>query len=155
MEKQDYIGLHNLVSVHGARKKPKRLGRGESSGHGKTSGRGHKGQKARKSGNVRPGFEGGQNPLMRRLPKQGFKNIFKKTNEVVNLSDIAERFESGSVVDHVALVSVGLVSPQAKRIKVLGKGVLAHPVTLKVHALSSSAKEAVEKVGGSVELLNN
>src|SRR3989338_1749626 len=107
----EYLGLHNLVAPIGATKNRKRLGRGESSGHGKTSGRGHKGQKARKSGNVRIGFEGGQNPLARRVPKRGFSNHdFKLNYSPVNLSRLSQSFQAGSVVDLAGLVAVGLVS---------------------------------------------
>jgi large subunit ribosomal protein L15 len=146
-------GLHNLPAPARARHKKKRLGRGRPSGHGKTSGRGHKGQKKTKSGNVRPGFEGGQLPLARRLPKRGFKNFdFRVDYAVVNLNRLSERFEAGAVVDHAALVGAGLARPTDK-IKVLGTGDLAHKLSVKVHAISASAKQKIEAKGGSVEII--
>lgn len=150
MERQ---GLHNLVAPKGARKKKKRLGRGEAS-HGKTSGRGMKGQKARKSGNVRPGFEGGSLPLARRLPKRGFNNkVFATEYAVVNVGRLAERFEAGATVDPAALVASGLLSQSRVRVKVLGEGEISHALTLKVHKVSASAREKIEKAGGTVEVL--
>ena len=146
-------GLHNLPAPAGARHKKKRLGRGRPSGHGKTSGRGHKGQKKTKSGNVRPGFEGGQLPLARRLPKRGFKNHdFRTDYAVVNLGRVSSRFEAGAVVDHAALVGVGLAKPSDK-IKVLGTGELAHKLSFKVHAISASARAKIEAKGGTVEII--
>lgn len=146
-------GLHNLPAPEGARHKKKRLGRGRASGHGKTAGRGHKGQKKTKSGNVRPGFEGGQLPLSRRLPKRGFKNFdFRVDYAVVNLGRLAERFEAGSTVDHEALVSRGLAKP-TDRIKVLGTGDLPHKLSVKCHAISASARQKIEAKGGTVELI--
>lgn len=151
----DIQGLHNLVAVQGQRHKPKRLGRGRASGHGKTSGRGHKGQKKTKSGQVRPGFEGGQLPLARRLPKRGFKNFdFRTDYTVVNLGRIAERFENGAVVDQISLVESGLVTKTRMKIKVLGTGDFALKVTVKVHAISAGAKQKIEAAGGTVELLD-
>lgn len=150
----EFQGLHNLVAPRGARKKPKRIGRGEGSGHGKTSGRGHKGQKARKSGGVRPGFEGGQLTLARRLPKRGFRNaLFRKTFRVVNVGRLAERFEAGSVVDMDALLVAGLVSKPSEKVKLLAQGDISHALTIKVHAASAGAREKIEKAGGSVEVL--
>lgn len=154
MQPQGYQGLHNLIAPKGARSKPKRLGRGESSGHGKTSGRGHKGQKARKSGNVRVGFEGGQNPFARRVPKHGFSNYpFRKEYHGVNLSAISERFESGSVVDLAALLASGLVRKSSARVKVLGSGECEGKFTVRVHAISESAAKKIESAGGKVELI--
>jgi large subunit ribosomal protein L15 len=149
-------GLHNLVAPIGARHKKKRLGRGIGSGHGKTSGKGGKGQKARKSGNVRPGFEGGQLPLARRQPKRGqFKNFdFRRDFAVVNLGRIAERFEVGAVIDPEALVAAGLVDQPKARVKVLAVGDLPHALRLKVHAISASARSKVESKGGTVELID-
>lgn len=150
MERQ---GLHNLVAPKGARKKKKRLGRGEAS-HGKTSGRGHKGQKARKSGNVRPGFEGGTLPLARRLPKRGFNNkAFATEYAIINVGRLAERFEAGATVDPAALVASGLLNKPGARVKVLGEGEIGHALTLKVHKVSASAREKIEKAGGTVEVL--
>jgi large subunit ribosomal protein L15 len=147
------LGLHNLQAPHGARHSKKRLGRGRASGHGKTSGRGHKGQKKTKSGNVRPGFEGGQLPMARRLPKRGFKNYhFRVDYAVVNLSRVGERFPAGAVVDLEALVGVGLARP-SDRVKLLGTGDLPHKLSFKVHAASATAKAKVEAKGGTVEIL--
>ncbi|MBI1947816.1 MAG: 50S ribosomal protein L15 [Deltaproteobacteria bacterium] len=146
-------GLHNLVAPAGARQAKKRLGRGRGSGLGKTSGRGHKGQKKTKSGNVRVGFEGGQLPLARRLPKVGFKNFdFKVSYAAVNLGRLGERFPAGAVVDPAALVAAGLVNPKDK-VKVLAAGELKHKLSLKVHAISAAARQKLEALGGSVELL--
>ena len=154
MQPVEFQGLHNLVAPHGARKNRKRLGRGESSGHGKTSGRGHKGQKARKSGNVRIGFEGGQNPMARRVPKRGFSNSpFVKTFSVVNFSRIASCFQPGAVIDMPALVVAGLVTNVKNRIKLLSDGQLEGAYTFKVHAASKAAIEKVKEKGGSVELI--
>ena|SRR5579871_1288566 len=153
MELQEkYLGLHNLVAPRGARKSPKRLGRGESSGHGKTCGRGHKGQKARKSGNVRIGFEGGQNPLARRLPKKGFTSERPRAS-VVNLRHLAERFDVNAKIDPQALVAAGLIRCVDAKIKVLGVGEPKTGFQLHVHSISSSAREKIEKSGGSVEIL--
>ncbi|USN51893.1 MAG: 50S ribosomal protein L15 [Myxococcales bacterium] len=146
------MGLHNLVAPIGARKSPKRLGRGESSGHGKTSGRGHKGQKARKSGNVRIGFEGGQNPLARRLPKKGFTSCATK-NEIVNLALLAERFEANSKIDPVALIAAGLLRNAQSRVKVLGVGEPKSGFQLHVHGISDSARKKIELSGGKIEIL--
>jgi large subunit ribosomal protein L15 len=147
-------GLHNLVSPIGSRHRKKRLGRGEASGLGKTSGRGMKGQKARKSGHVRPGFEGGQLPLARRLPKRGFKNaLFRNDYTVVNVGRLAERFEAGSTVDPASLMASGLISKAGVRVKILGEGDLGHALTVKVHHISASARAKIEQAGGSVELL--
>jgi large subunit ribosomal protein L15 len=146
-------GLHNLPAPTGARHKKKRLGRGRPSGHGKTAGRGHKGQKKTKSGNVRPGFEGGQLPLSRRLPKRGFKNFdFRVDFAVVNLARINERFDNAGTVDPASLVAAGLAHP-TDRIKILGTGDLDKKLSVKVHAISASARAKIEAKGGSVELI--
>ena len=146
-------GLHNLPAPQGARKNKKRLGRGRPSGHGKTSSRGHKGQKKTKSGNVRPGFEGGQLPLSRRLPKRGFKNFaFRVDYACVNLNRLAQRFGAGETVDHQALVGAGLAKP-SDRVKILGNGELPHKLNVKVHAISASARQKIEAKGGSVEIV--
>lgn len=153
------LALSSLQPKRGSRKKKVRLGRGEGSGSGKTSGKGGKGQTARTGGKIRAGFEGGQMPLYRRLPKIGFlsrKGILglNKFN-VINLSDL-ERFPAGAVVDHEALRALGLCKHTALKagVKVLGAGQLTKKLTLKVHAISTSAKSAVEKLGGSVEILS-
>lgn len=153
MEKKlEFSGLHNLVAPKGARKAPKRLGRGESSGHGKTSGRGNKGQKARKSGNVRIGFEGGQNPFYRRTPKHGFTSFYTKPT-VINLRDLFERFEDNSKIDLQNLVAKGLLSNMKEKVKILGVGDPRKAFSLHVHAISGSAKDKIEKAGGTVEIL--
>ena len=144
--------LHDLRPPQGAKKGPKRVGRGESSGLGKTSGRGHKGQGSRAGSTKRPGFEGGQMPLQRRLPKRGFNNIWKKQYSLVNLRDLV-RFEAGSVIDAEGLVAAGLIKRADEKVKLLGKGAVDKPLTLKVHGVSAQAKAAVEAAGGSVEIL--
>jgi large subunit ribosomal protein L15 len=144
--------IHDLSPLEGSKKNGKRVGRGVGSGHGRTSCRGHKGQKARSGGTIVPGFEGGQMPIQRRLPKRGFTNIFRKEVAVVNLKDL-NRFEASTVVDLEALKSAGLVRKGEGGVKVLGKGDLAHPLTLKVHQVSKTAREKIESAGGKVELL--
>ncbi|MDZ7830987.1 MAG: 50S ribosomal protein L15 [Desulfobacterales bacterium] len=143
--------LHDLSPADGARKNRKRKGRGVGSGLGKTAGRGTKGHNARSGGGTRPGFEGGQMPLHRRLPKRGFKNIFKTPVEVVNVRDL-NRFESGSVVDQNLLTEAGLISRKAKQVKVLGQGNLNVALTLHVGSASKSAREKIEAAGGKVEV---
>jgi large subunit ribosomal protein L15 len=142
--------LHDLKPAKGSTKVPKRVGRGVGSGWGKTAGRGSKGQNARAGGGVRPGYEGGQMPIHRRLPKRGFTNIFRKQIAVINIQDL-ERFDSGTVVDKTALVRSGLVKGNYDGIKLLGKGDIKTPLTIKLSAVSRSAKEKIEAVGGSVE----
>jgi large subunit ribosomal protein L15 len=144
--------IHDLSPQEGSRKNRKRVGRGVGSGHGRTSCRGHKGQKARSGGTIVPGFEGGQMPLQRRLPKRGFTNIFRKEVAVVNLKDL-NRFESSAVVDLEALKSAGLVRKSEGGVKVLGKGHLDRPLTVKVDQVSKTAKGKIESAGGKVELL--
>ena len=144
--------LHELAPAEGSRKAKKRVGRGVGSGHGKTAGRGTKGQKSRSGGGTRPGFEGGQMPIHRRLPKRGFNNIFKKKIVVINVSDL-EKFESGSVVDEVSLVQKGLVKGKRDGIKLLGKGDVAIPLTIKVNSVSAGARKKIEDAGGTVEVI--
>ena len=144
--------LHELKPAKGATKERKRIGRGVGSGWGKSAGRGNKGHNARSGGGVRPGYEGGQMPLHRRLPKRGFTNIFKKQIVVVNVRDLA-RFESGTVVDETALVRSGLVKGQRDGVKLLGQGEIAIPLTVKLNAISRTAKEKIEAAGGSVEVI--
>ena len=144
--------LHELAPPKGARRPPRRLGRGPGSGRGKTAGRGHKGQKSRSGGNIRPGYEGGQMPLQRRLPKRGFTNIFKKQYAVVNIRDLG-RFEKGSVVDEEALVNAGLVKGKRDGVKLLGHGTIDYPLTIKVHLCSKAARAHVESAGGQVEFV--
>lgn len=142
--------LHDLAPAPGSRKKRKRVGRGPGSGMGKTSTRGHKGLKARAGGNVRPGFEGGQMPIYRRLPKRGFTNIFKKNNAVLNLKDL-ERFEDGTTVEPEILYQENLVKGRVDGIKILGDGEVTRKLVLKNLLVSRSAREKIEAAGGSVE----
>jgi len=144
--------LNELSPPRGARKAVKRLGRGPGSGHGKTAGRGSKGQKARSGGNVRPGYEGGQMPLQRRLPKRGFTNIFRKEFAIVNIRDLS-RFEKGAVVDKAALMDAGLLKRTSDRVKLLGQGTIDYPLVLKVHRCTKSAQAKLEAAGGRVELI--
>jgi large subunit ribosomal protein L15 len=147
------IRLHNSKPRPGARHRVKRLGCGESSGHGKTSGKGHKGQKARSGGSIRLGFEGGQMPLIRRLPKRGFNNAnFKITYAPVNL-DALEKLDVSGLIDEKALRGAGLVNGRWDGVKILGDGALSKKLSLKVDAISASAREKIEKAGGSIELV--
>ena len=144
--------LGDLSPAIGATTEKKRLGRGIGSGLGKTSGKGHKGQWARSGGGVRPGFEGGQMPLIRRIPKRGFNNHFRKVYSIVNIS-ILEKFEANSVVDMEALNAQGLIKvvKDSVGLKVLGNGTLSKPLTVKANSFSAAAKEAIEKAGGKAE----
>ena len=142
--------LSNLKPKKGARHAKKRVGRGPGSGHGKTSGRGEKGQKSRSGFSRTLGFEGGQMPLHRRLPKRGFTNIFKKEYAVVNLADL-ERFDNGATVDEAALRKAGLVKGQNDGVKVLGNGKLSKKLTVSATKFSAAAKQAIEAAGGSVQ----
>lgn len=144
--------LHDLKPPEGARTAKKRIGRGEGSGAGKTAGKGHKGQRSRSGGGVRPGFEGGQMPLQRRLPKRGFFNPFRKVFAVVNLRDLT-RFESGSVIDPEGLAAAGIIKKADQKVKLLADGTLDKPLTIKVHGASAKARQAVESAGGSVEVI--
>lgn len=150
--KKDYLGLHNLVAPIGARKKPKRVGRGESSGLGKTSGRGTKGQKARKSGNVRIGFEGGQSPLARRLPKKGFTSIHAKPT-AINLTALSAHFEENARITPASLLAAGLVSNINDKVKILSMGEPKNGFSLQVHGISAMAREKIQKFGGQIEIL--
>ncbi len=143
--------LNELKPADGAKRDRKRLGRGQGSGHGGTSGKGHKGQNARSGGGVRPGFEGGQMPLQRRLPKRGFTNIFATKVATVNLRDLA-RFEAGTTVDAQALAEAGLIKGRFDAIKLLGQGQIDKALTIKVDQVSAGAKDKVEAAGGKVEL---
>lgn len=146
------MDLHTLKPNRGAKHRVKRLGCGESSGHGKTSGKGHKGQKARSGGSIRLGFEGGQMPLIRRVPKRGFNNkAFKTKFAVVNLSQL-ERFDNGQAVDEALLRDSGLVRGQVAGIKVLGDGELTKKLTITALKVSASAREKIERAGGTVTL---
>jgi large subunit ribosomal protein L15 len=144
--------LDDLRPAPGSRKRRKRVGRGEGSGHGKTSCRGSKGQKARSGGRVPPGFEGGQMPLQRRLPKRGFKSPFKKQYALVHVGDL-ERFEPGSIVDPEAMVSSGLVGKLGDGVKLLSDGEITRPMTVRVQGVSQKAREKVEAAGGKVEVI--
>jgi large subunit ribosomal protein L15 len=143
--------LNELLPPNGSRSARKRVGRGVGSGNGKTAGRGNKGHNSRSGGGVRPGYEGGQMPLHRRLPKRGFTNIFKKKIAVINVRDLA-RFESGSTVDETALVRVGLVKGRRDGIKILGKGEITIPLTVKVNGASKNAREKILAAGGNIEV---
>lgn len=144
--------LHELGPAPGSNKSAYRKGRGAGSGNGKTAGKGHKGQKARSGGGVRPGFEGGQMPLQRRIPKRGFNNkIFATTYANINLSDL-ERFEDGAVVTQEAILAAGLVKKPLDGIKVLGDGELTKKLTVEAAAFSKSAKQKIEEAGGKAEV---
>jgi large subunit ribosomal protein L15 len=144
--------LHELQPAKGSTRNRKRIGRGPGSGWVKTAGRGSKGQKSRSGGGTRPGFEGGQMPIHRRLPKRGFTNIFKKNIAVINIGDL-EIFESGTVIDRIVLVRSGLVKGRNDGIKLLGEGDISMPLTVKLNAVSRSAREKIEAAGGSVEVI--
>ena len=145
------MDLSSLRAPAGATKKRKRVGRGDASGHGGTSGKGHKGQKARSGGYVRDGFEGGQMPMSRRLPKRGFRNPFRESYVAVNLTDLCRKFEKGAVIDEAAILASGLVKKKADGIKILAKGNIDFPVTVKMSKISSAAKAKITAAGGSVE----
>ena len=143
--------LHELRPAIGSTTAPKRLGRGVGSGLGKTSGKGHKGAKARSGGGKRPGFEGGQMPLTRRLPKRGFTNIYRKEYATVNVSAL-ECFENGATVNVEALVEAGLIKKTLDGVKILGGGELSKKLTVNVDKVTESAKEKIEAAGGKVEV---
>lgn len=143
------MNLSSLKPPEGSRKKRKRVGRGDGSGHGGTSCKGHKGQNARSGGGVRPGFEGGQMPLSRRLPKRGFRNPFRKKIITVNLEQL-KNFPQGTLIDRDVLVSAGLVKRKGDGIKILGKGNIEYPVSLKVDLISQGARQKIEAAGGSI-----
>lgn len=144
--------LHELQPTEGSRRVRNRVGRGSSSGNGKTAGRGQKGQKARSGGGTRLGFEGGQTPLFRRLPKRGFTNINRKDYAIVNI-DALNRFEDGAEVTPIVLVEAGLVKDEKDGIKVLGNGEISKKLTVKAAKFSKSAEEAIKNAGGSVEVI--
>jgi large subunit ribosomal protein L15 len=146
------MNLSNLKPRPGSRHRVKRLGCGESSGHGKTSGKGHKGQKARSGGSIRLGFEGGQMPLIRRIPKRGFNNEpFRDKFAVVNLGDL-NAFNEGATVDEAALLEAGLIRKPYDKVKILGNGELTKKLSVVANKASESAKAAIEKAGGSLTL---
>ena len=146
--------LHELQPAAGSVKDVKRIGRGHGSGQGKTAGKGHKGQKARSGGSIRPGFEGGQMPLQRRIPKRGFNNkVFAKEFATVNVSELEKRFESGAVVDADALLESGAIKKVMDGVKILGNGELSKKLTVKAVKFTEAAKEKIEKAGGSAEVI--
>ena len=146
------MNLHTLKPRHGAKHRVKRLGCGESSGHGKTSGKGHKGQKARSGGSIRLGFEGGQMPLLRRMPKRGFNNAnFKTRFAVVNLEAL-NAFDAGSTVDEKTLLAAGVIRRPYDRVKILGRGELKKKLTIVADQASETAKAAIEKAGSTFEI---
>ena len=144
--------LHELSPVPGSNQKAYRKGRGNGSGNGKTAGKGHKGQNARSGGGVRPGFEGGQMPLVRRLPKRGFNNIFAERLEAVNVSAL-NKFEDGASVDAAALIEAGILKKDCDGVKILSNGTLTKKLTVKATAFSAAAKEKIEAAGGKAEVI--
>jgi len=144
--------LSELSPSPGSKHKKKRVGRGPGSGWGKTAGRAFKGQNSRAGGGTRPGFEGGQMPLVRRIPKRGFTNIFRQVWTIVNLRDL-KRFPAEAIVDKAALLEAGLVKSRVKRIKLLGQGEVTVPLVVKVQAVSSQARSQIEAAGGRVEVI--
>jgi large subunit ribosomal protein L15 len=144
--------LHELSPNPGAVKDVKRVGRGHGSGNGKTAGKGHKGQKARSGGSIRPGFEGGQTALARRIPKRGFNNIFATKYAIINVSDL-EKFVDGTVVDFELLKASGVLKEEYDGVKVLGNGELTKNLTVKAAKFSAAAKEKIEKAGGKAEVM--
>lgn len=143
--------MHDLGPACGSTTNRSRVGRGIGSGNGKTAGRGHKGQKARSGGSIRRGFEGGQTPLFRRIPKRGFTNHFATEYAVVNIEDL-EKFDNDTVVDSALLLSEGIVRKQLDGIKVLGEGELTKKLTVKAHKFSKSAQEKIQAAGGKIEV---
>lgn len=143
--------LSELAPSPGSRRKRKRVGRGPGSGHGKTACKGHKGQNARSGGGTKPGFEGGQMPLQRRIPKRGFTNIFQKNRAIINVG-VLDKLEETTITPDV-LVSEGVIKDAVNGVKILGNGELTRAITVKAHAFSASAKEKIEKAKGSIELL--
>ena len=145
--------LHELTPAPGSVKEAKRKGRGAGSGNGKTAGKGHKGQKARSGGGVRPGFEGGQMPLQRRIPKRGFNNIFAINYVAINVGVLNEKFNDGDVVDAAAIKASGIIKNTKDGIKILGEGNLTKKLTVKAAAYSESAKQKIEEAGGKAEVI--
>jgi large subunit ribosomal protein L15 len=146
------VNLSELKPTPGARKREKRIGRGIGSGHGKTSTKGHKGQAARSGGTKQPGFEGGQQPILRRIPKRGFRNPFRKEYAVLNLSSL-ERFSAESVVDLQRLRESGLIKKNDRRVKILGVGELKKPLVVSAHKFSAGARKKIEAAGGKAEVI--
>ena len=146
------MNLHEMKYNDGARKEIKRLGRGQGSGQGKTAGKGHKGQNARSGGGIAIGFEGGQTPFFKRMPKRGFTNMNRREYAVVNIETL-ERFENGATVTPELLKEAGIVKKQYDGVKILGNGTLTKKLTVNCNKISASAKAAIEKAGGKVEVL--
>lgn len=146
------LNLSNLSPKEGSRRPRKRLGRGHGTGHGKTSGRGHKGFKSRSGSGIKPGFEGGQMPLQRRLPKRGFTNIFKKEYAVVNVKDLEKKLDAGATVDRQMLLEAGLIKKKFELVKILGDGEISKSLTLVVDKVSKSARQKIEAAGGKIEV---
>ena len=144
--------LHDLSPAEGSRKEAKRIGRGHGSGQGKTAGKGHKGQKARAGKGMRVGFEGGQMPLQRRIPKRGFNNIFRKYVVAVNVGTL-NKFEDGAVVDIAALIEKGIVKNSFDSVKILSNGTITKKLTVKANAFSEGAKTKIEAAGGKAEVI--
>lgn len=144
--------IHELTPAPDSNKAVKRVGRGHGSGNGKTAGKGHKGQNARSGGGVRIGFEGGQMPLTRRIPKRGFNNIFAKSYATVNVSSL-EKFKEGTVVDTELLIAAGIIKKELDGVKILGNGNLTKNLTVKAAKFTESAKEKIEKAGGKAEVI--
>lgn len=144
------MNLHELKYNEGARKSTKRLGRGQGSGQGKTAGKGHKGQNARSGGGVALGFEGGQTPIFKRIPKRGFKNFNRKEYAIINLSDL-NRFEDGATVGPLELLASGVIKKLHNGVKVLGQGKLEKKLTVQCHKISKNAVALIEQAGGKVE----
>jgi len=145
--------LHELAPAAGSKKSVKRIGRGAASGQGKTAGKGHKGQKARAGRGMRPGFEGGQMPLQRRVPKRGFNNIFAKEIAAVNVSALDKAFEDGATVTVDALIEKGLIKKALDGVKILGNGEISKKLTVEASAFSASAKEKIVAAGGKWEVV--
>ena len=145
--------LHELSPAAGSTKERKRIGRGAGSGQGKTAGKGHKGQKARAGRGMRPGFEGGQMPLQRRVPKRGFNNIFRTEMAIVNVSALEANYEAGAVVTIDSLIEKGLVKKVLDGVKVLGYGEITKALTVQANAISESAKQKIEAAGGKIEVI--
>lgn len=145
--------LHELSPVAGSTKERKRIGRGAGSGQGKTAGKGHKGQKARAGRGMRPGFEGGQMPLQRRIPKRGFNNIFRTEMAIVNVAALEANYDAGAVVTIDSLIEKGLVKKVLDGVKVLGYGEITKALTVQANAISESAKQKIEAAGGKIEVI--
>ena len=145
--------LHELTATPGSVRERRRIGRGHGSGWGKTAGKGHKGQKARAGRGMRPGFEGGQMPLQRRLPKRGFNNIFAAEIVAVNLGSLERKFENGAVVDAQALIDAGVIKKAGDGVKILANGSLTKSLTVKANAFSEAAKQKIEAAGGKAEVI--